>query len=142
MPTKSPRSRPVKILLGLGLFLFLGIILYSCTRDPEPPVVSDPDPNTLESLQVYVVDPDTNRARVQRGKLGELTAQYKRLTSGIEPELIRGQKVYSKLNPNGTKTAVVTTERGDLLVVGFKRYDTDNDLEAFRYFAIPKTALD
>ena len=136
----SRQNKSVKIALGLGLVLLLGIILYSCTR--EDPVVENPDPATLEPLQVYVVDPETNQAKVQRGNVNELAAQYKRLIAGLDPEVVGGQNVYTRLNADGTKTAVLTTERDDLLVVGFKRYDRENQLEAFRYFALPQSAVE
>ena len=136
----SRQNKSVKIALGLGLVLLLGIILYSCTR--EDPVVENPDPASLEPLQVYVVDPETNKAKVQRGSVDELAAQYKRLIAGLKPEVVGGQNVYTRLNADGTKTAVLTTERDNLLVVGFKRYDRENQLEAFRYFALPQSAVE
>ena len=141
MKTWSRQSLPVKIAIGLCLVLLGGTLLYSCARDDDT-VVENPDSTVLKPLQVYVVDPDTGQAQVRSGELDELVSQYKRLTAGIEPEQIQGQKVYYRLNPDGTKIAVLTTERDNLLVVGFKRYGAGNSLEAFRYFAIPREAVE
>ena len=141
MKTWSRQSLPIKLIIGFGLLFLGGSVLYSCAQADDP-VVEDPNPASLESLQVYVVNPDTGQATVQRGNLDELVSQYKRLTAGIEPEQIKGQKVYYRLNSDGTKTAVLTTQRDELLVVGFKRYTAQNALEAFRYFAIPQTAVE
>ena len=120
--------KPWLVVLGL-------IFLAGCNN--QAPVVVNPDPANLEALQIYVIDPVTGEAVLERSRTRELREEYAQATRNATLQTAANRRFYSRLNPDGTKTITTTTRREELVIVGVKRYSVQNQLEDFRYFALP-----